>query len=532
MKQATHVSARAFALGVTSILWTALASSANAAADPMLVTTDAGLVRGVINEDVLSFKGVPLAQPPVGDLRWRPPQPVKHWSGVRAASAYGPDCAQEPFPGDAAPLGVPPKEDCLYLNVWAPATRSAAKLPVMIWIYGGGFVNGGSSPSVYDGSAFAKNGVVLVSFNYRLGHFGFFAHPAITAEQRGALLGNYGLMDQLAALQWVKRNVAAFGGDPSNVTIFGESAGGISVHALMTSPLAAGLFQKAIVQSGGGRPGLFGERPVTGSGDSGETKGLALAKKFGIEGTGAEALRKLRAIPAESIYKGLHMMTMGNDPTYSGGPMLDGKLVVGAPSTLYATGKGAKVPLMIGATNMDIGFVQGRTLEDLFKQYGLNAAKAREVYAPDANASVGAVALRMGGDQTMAEPVRHIARILTARGQPVYPFRFSYVAESLRKTVPGAMHATDIPFAFDTVAARYGKDLTPADAAAAHAMHLYWIAFAKTGAPKVPGQPEWPAYSAASDVIMDFTNSGPLAGPDAWRPRLDLAAAFSDAHEH
>lgn len=132
----------------------------------------------------------------------------------------------------------------------------------------------------------------------------------------------------------------------------------------------------------------------------------------------------------------------------------------------------------------------------------------------------------------MAEPVRHIARILTARGQPVYPFRFSYVAESLRKTVPGAMHATDIPFAFDTVAARYGKDLTPADAAAAHAMHLYWIAFAKTGAPKVPGQPEWPAYSAASDVIMDFTNSGPLAGPDAWRPRLDLAAAFSDAHEH
>jgi len=531
MKHTMPTSARALALSIASAVVLAFTSGARAA-DPLLARTDTGVVRGAIQDDVLSFKGIPLAQPPVGDLRWRPPQAMKPWSGVRDATAYGPDCAQEPFPGDAAPLGVPAKEDCLYLNVWTPAKRSGAKRPVMVWIYGGGFVNGGSSPAVYDGSAFAKDGVVLVSFNYRLGHFGFFAHPAITAEQPGAMLGNYGLMDQLAALQWVKRNVAAFGGDPRNVTIFGESAGGISVHALMTSPVAAGLFQKAIVQSGGGRPGLFGLRPVTGSGDSGETKGLAFAKKYGIEGTGADALRKLRALAAESIYKGFHMMTMGNDPTYSGGPMVDGKLVVGAPSTLYASGKGAKVPLMIGATNMDIGFMQGATLDDLFKQYGANAAKARDVYAPDGTGSVGAVALRMGGDQTMAEPVRHIARILSARGQPVYQFRFSYVAESLRKTAPGAMHATDIPFAFDTVAARYGKDLTPADAAAAQAMHRYWIAFAKSGVPKVPGQPEWPTYAATSDVIVDFTNSGPVAGADAWAPRLDLAEAFSNAREH
>ena len=528
----TTTSARAVALGLTSAWVLALSSSASAAADPLVAKLDAGVVRGAQKDDVVAFKGIPLAQPPVGELRWKPPQPVKPWSGVRETTAYGPDCAQEPFPGDAAPLGVPAKEDCLYLNVWTPAKRSAQKLPVMVWIYGGGFVNGGSSPSVYDGTPFAKDGVVLVSFNYRLGHFGFFAHPAITAEQPGAVLGNYGLMDQLAALQWVKRNVAAFGGDATNVTILGESAGGISVHALMTSPLAVGLFQKAIVQSGGGRPGLFASRPVTGGGDSGETKGLAFAKRFGVEGTGADALRKLRAIPAEQIYKGFHMMTMGADATYSGGPMVDGKLVVGAPSTLYAAGKGAKVPLMIGATNMDIGFMQGKTLEDLFNQFGANAAKAREIYAPDGKGDVGAVAFRMGGDQTMSEPVRHIARILSARGQPVYQFRFSYVAQSLRKTLPGAMHATDIPFAFETVAARYGKDLTPADAAAAQSMHRYWIAFAKTGTPKVPGQPEWPAYSAKSDVIMDFTSAGPVAGPDPWRPRLDLAEAFSNEREH
>ena len=214
------------------------------ATDPARVRIDTGEVQGALSDGVVAFKGIPFALPPVRELRWRAPQPVKPWSGVREATKFGADCAQEPFPGDAAPLGVPSDEDCLYVNVWTPAKRASGKLPVMVWIYGGGFVNGGSSPPVYDGTPFAKDGVVLVSFNYRLGHFGFFAHPALSAEQAGAPLGNYGLMDQVAALKWVQKNVAAFGGDPKNVTIFGESAGGISVHALMTSPLASGLFQK------------------------------------------------------------------------------------------------------------------------------------------------------------------------------------------------------------------------------------------------------------------------------------------------
>ena len=201
------------------------------------VNTESGLVTGATADGVISYKGIPYAAPPVGELRWRAPQPPAKWSAPLAATAYGHDCMQLPFPSDAAPLGTPPAEDCLVLNVWAPEKHSAKKLPVMFWIYGGGWVNGGSSPAVYDGSQFAKGGVVLVSFNYRLGRLGFFAHPALTKEHPDEALGNYGYMDQIAALKWVQRNIAAFGGDPGNVTIFGESAGGFSVHMLMTTKL-------------------------------------------------------------------------------------------------------------------------------------------------------------------------------------------------------------------------------------------------------------------------------------------------------
>jgi para-nitrobenzyl esterase len=356
----------------------------------------------------------------------------------------------------------------------------------MVWIYGGGFVNGGSSPADYDGSAFARDGIVLVSFNYRLGNFGFFAHPALAAEQRGGPLGNYAFMDQIAALKWVRRNIARFGGDPSNVTLFGESAGGMSVHVLLTTPLAAGLFQRAIIESGGGRPNLLGSRHLSGGPQSAEAMGIRLAKRYGIEGDGPEALMRLRGIPASTLVSGLNMATMSRDPTYVGGPILDGKLDLGAPTQLSAAGKGARVPVMIGANSMDIS------------------------------------------DETMVEPAREIARLLSARGQPVYEYRFSYVAQSLRATTPGAPHATEIPFVFDTVAARYGKELTAADAAAARAMHAYWVAFAKQGKPEPAGEPAWPAYHAATDQLMNFTEQGPVAEADPWKARLDLAQRMSE----
>jgi para-nitrobenzyl esterase len=497
------------------------------------VTIDTGKLRGEAQGAVVSFKGIPFAQPPVGDLRWRPPQPVAKWQGVRDATSYGADCMQLPFPSDAAPLGMKPAEDCLYLNVWRPAHAPGRKLPVLVWIYGGGFVNGGSSPAVYDGSPFARDGVIFVSFNYRLGRFGFFAHPALSAEKPGGSLANYAIMDQIAALEWVRRNIVVFGGDPGNVTICGESAGGMSIHILMTSPAAAGLFQKAIVQSGGGRTSLLRGRPLAGAANSAEAVGVAFAKQAGIEGTDAQALRNLRALPAQSVVNGLNLASMGAPAaaTYVGGPVLDGQIMVAEPARLYAEGKAARVPLMLGANSLDIGFMQGKTVDDLLAQFGANADKARAVYQVKSGDDVRKVAFRMGGDQMMGEPARYVARTLTAHGQPVYEYRFSYVAESLRQQSPGAMHATDIPFAFDTVAARYGKDLTAQDAAAAHSMHAYWVAFATTGKPEVTGQPAWPLYDAKGDRIMDFTNAGPVAGSDPWQARLDLAEAFNLVHE-
>jgi para-nitrobenzyl esterase len=211
-----------------------LATTAPVFATAPQVRIDSGALHGVESDGVIAFKGIPFAAPPVGDLRWRAPQPAAAWDGVRQATQYGPDCMQKPFPGDAAPLGTTPAEDCLYLNVWRPSAADGP-LPVLVWIYGGGFVNGGASPPTYAGEALARQGVMFVSFNYRVGRFGTFAHPRLSAADADhGLLGNYGFLDQIAALEWVKRNIAAFGGDPSRITIAGESAGGMSVHALMT----------------------------------------------------------------------------------------------------------------------------------------------------------------------------------------------------------------------------------------------------------------------------------------------------------
>jgi para-nitrobenzyl esterase len=267
--------------------------------------------------------------------------------------------------------------------------------------------------------------------------------------------------------------------------------------------------------------------------DSAEQRGLALAQRFGIEGQGQEALAKLRSLPATQLVDGLNMATMGGNRTYAGGPMRDGLLEQGSPVDLYRRGEGARVPVLVGANSLDIGFafMGARSLDDVYAQFGPDAARARAVYAvPEgatASHAVGAIAFEAGGDQLMVEPARRTAQLLAARGQPVYEFRFSYVAESMRKATSGAPHATEIPYVFDTVKARYGKDLTTADAAAARAMHAYWVAFARTGRPEVVGQPVWPAYDAARDVLMNFTNEGPVAQADAWKERLDLAERYS-----
>jgi para-nitrobenzyl esterase len=445
-----------------------------------VVAIDTGKLAGAVEGGVASWKGIPFAAPPVGPLRWRAPQPAAAWSGVRQATEYAHDCMQLPFASDAAPLGTAPAEDCLYANVWSPTARPGAraggKLPVIVWIYGGGFVNGGSSPPTYAGARLAQQGVVLVSFNYRLGRFGFFAHPGLTGE----LVGNYGFMDQLAALKWVQRNVAAFGGDPARVTIIGESAGGMSVNMLLSSPMARGLFARAVVLSGGdggtANPGMA----------AAEQAGVNFAARKGIAADDPQALAqvvdKLRALPAEEVVDGMNLANRPAEgpPSYIG-PFVDGKLALDS-GRAFAEGRFAKVPVMIGATSADIG---GKT--------GFMVAGARS-----------------------------LAATLAGQGVPVYAYRFSYVAESLSE--PGAQHASDIPFFFDTAAIKYGDKATPRDAAMGKALSTYLVNFAKRGDPNGAGLPAWPAYTRASDAIMDFAPNGkPAAGKDPWGMDIDAA---------
>ncbi len=510
------------------ILIAAMACGAAAAATDEVRVAD-GALKGTVAGGVAAFKGIPYAAPPTGTNRWRAPQPPAPWQGVRPAADYAHDCMQLPFPGDAAPLGNKPAEDCLYLNVWTPAARGARKLPVMVWIYGGGFVNGGTSPAVYDGAHFAERGVVFVSFNYRVGRFGFFAHPALTREDPNALLGNYCFLDQIAALKWVRKNIGQFGGDPANVTLFGESAGGASVLTMMTSPLSRGLFQKAIVESGGGRSLLGPMRRIHDSAPnlpSGEAVGVKFAEKAGIQGEDAAALAALRQLPAERVVDGLNMATMST-PTYSG-PMLDGKILIETSEQAMLAGHAMKIPLIAGANSADIGFSFAKNMQEVFAPFGANREKAEAVYNPERSAEFRKIGMQVAMDRMMVEPARFVVRTAAAAGRPAYEYRFSYVAESLRKQWKGAPHATEIPFVFDTVAARYGKDLAPADEATAKAALAYWVAFAKTGNPDGEGRPHWPRYSAHDDMLMNFTEAGPVAQPDAWKARLDLTEAAAD----
>jgi len=506
--------------------------AARVATVPLDVRVDGGTVRGAAEHGVIAFKGIPYAAPPVGALRWAPPQPVKPWTGVRPALHFGPDCAQLPTPGDDAPLRTLPREDCLYVNVWRPKVSASRGLPVMVWVYGGGFVDGGTSPAVYDGTEFARDGVVLVSFNYRLGNFGLFAFPALTRQSHGGPLGDYFFMDQIAALQWVRRNVAAFGGDPHNVTVFGESAGGMSVNALLMSPLARGLFARAIIESGAGRDSPYPPKPLSGPADSAEARGLRLARHLGVDGSGADALAELRALPAEKLVDGLNMNTEDDDPTYTGGLILDSRLYPGAPTDVYAKGGGARVPVMIGANTDEISRLRAPSFAVLWSRFGADSAAARALYDPDGKRTLQEVCDTAGADQWMVEPARAIARILSARGQRVYEYRFGYVATSLRSTFSRAPHASEIPYAFDTVRAHYGEQTSRADEAMAHAMHAYWVAFAKTGRPDPAGLPAWPEYHAGTDRLMSFGARGPVPEADPWKRRLDITERLAHREGH
>jgi para-nitrobenzyl esterase len=455
--------------------------SAAAQIPSAVVNIEQGKISGTLEEGVTSWKGVPFAAPPVGALRWRAPQPPAPWTGVRPATAFSADCMQKPFGGDAAPLGTTPAEDCLYANVWKP-TDAKAKLPVVVWIYGGGFVNGGASPPTYSGANLAKQGVLFVSFNYRLGRFGVFALPPLTKQDPDhGLLGNYGVLDQIAALKWVQRNIAAFGGDPSNVTIIGESAGGLSVHTLVTTPLARGLFQKAMVLSGGNAE--TAENPTLADAEQILSN---FAKANGVSPDDPDAMEKLRALSAEQVTDDLSMIQLFQPkpgPKTFSGPVRDGKIIVDQGQA-YASGQFTHVPMVIGATSADMG----------------------------------------GKSGYMIAGARRAAARIAKQGVPVWHYRFSYVAESVGQ--PGAQHATEIPFFFDNAAIKYGTQTTPKDNAVGKTISAYVVNFAKTGDPNGAGLPVWPKYDPTTDALMDFSAQG-AATPqkDPWGEEIDKGAA-------
>jgi len=512
-----------------------VAFSMNAQDVTLVVKTKSGCLRGVTEGTVTVFKGIPYAAPPIGEYRWRPPQPPIPWEGVRDADKFGANCAQGGWGAAPGTIQAGSSEDCLYLNLWIPSnSKPDSNYPVMVWIHGGGFTGGSGSGAGTFGDEFAKQGVILMTFNYRLGRLGHFAFPALSNEYPDEPKGSYAYMDMIEALKWVKENIAAFGGNPNNITIFGQSAGGVAVHSLMTIPNAHGLFQKAISESGGGRDGVLTGRPLNKENAdslypvSAETIGVNFARKHGIMGTNADALAKLRALSVEQIVDGgMENNEPDGNRIYSG-PILDGKLVVETAESAYKAGRQVKIPLIIGSCSAEIGgaFVSlSNTKEALFSQFGQLKDDAMAAYDPDGNKDFTEVLTKFNTDWVWAEPARFTARAFIANSVPVYVYQFGFVPPSMKQWMPfGAGHGSEVPFVFNSLNSRWGNiQTTPEEEQLAQIMNAYWVNFAKTGNPNSNGLPLWPAYSVTKNEMLDIEPNGKcIAKPDPTKVRLDV----------
>jgi para-nitrobenzyl esterase len=509
-------------LGRACFALAACAASFTAAAEVLTAKVTGGQVQGVAVNGSVAFKGIAFAAPPVGELRWKKPQPVAAWQGVRAANAFAPSCMQ-----DAAMLGVqqaPPgvSEDCLHLNVWTPAPSASDRLPVMVWIYGGGFAIGTTSAALYDGTRLAEKGVVLVSVAYRVGAFGFLAHPELSRES-GKGSGNYGLQDMIAGLAWVRDNIAAFGGDPNNVTIFGESAGAIAVSMLAASPYAKGLFHKAISESGGSFA------PSRRAMEGGQTvPALALAEAAGkrfLDDLGAPTIAAARSLPAEQIQQ-------AQGPGLAGGfwPVDDGDVLPGDQYVLYSEGRFNDTPVLIGS-NSDEGalFVRGGVTSAAFEEqiragYGEHADELLAVY-PHANDEQAVQAARdVFRDSAFAWPTWAWARLQAAQGKgAAYVYYFDH---RTAQSPNGASHADEMPYVFGNLVSGFAGGNTRAeDVAMSDVVSTYWTNFAKTGDPNGAGLPRWPAFTEKSQQVL-FLDAASSARPVPNVPQLEAFEAY------
>ena len=471
-----------------------------------------GRARGRVEASIASYQNLPYAAPPVGALRWRPPAKPTAWSGVRDATRPGAICIQPPANGDPGVGPLPMSEDCLTLNVWTPQDATGA-LPVMVWIHGGAYNNGSGTAALYNGSNLARRGVVVVTINYRLGRLGFFDHPALATERLpDEPAGNYGVMDQIAALEWVRDNIARFGGDPGNVTIFGESAGGVAVTQLMVAPAARGLFQKAIVQSGLGRQRsalLDQDRPGH---PSAQSLGVAFARSAQLARATAD---DLRALPAERLLSPMPAF-------YTDNLIVDGRVVTEDVVDAFAAGRQAPVPLILGTNSAEFWWIRpadagayGRT-DDVMTDEEYDALVA-------AYGGQGGYDTSVVSDLIFNEPARHLARLHSGAGHPTWLYRFDVVPESNPEPSGGATHASERPYVFDTLHT-VGRPLGERDARAAAVMADYWTGFAAQGDPNAPDRVEWP--TAAGDQLLEFTNDGPVAQTVPHGERLDLIQRF------
>jgi para-nitrobenzyl esterase len=472
------------------------------------VRVESGLLSGAAGgtAGVRVFKGVPFAAPPVGDLRWRAPQAPVKWDGVRKADQFGKACMQPPqnkgsfYQKEFYPADEPVSEDCLFLNIWTAAQSAKERRPVMVWIHGGAYREGSGSLPSFDGDALAKKGVVLVTINYRMGAFGFLAHPELTKESGHSASGNYALMDQMAALQWVKTNITAFGGDAGRVTVFGQSAGAGSVSSLMASPLARGLFQRAIGQSSGisGGPGA---------------QKLADAEQTGVkfgESMNASSIAALRAKSADEVQKAGQKATMR--------PVVDGYVLPSDVYSIFASGKFNDVPVMVGSTAGEGGLNAGpKSAQDYVEQarrtYGDMADEYLKVLPGATEAQAKESAYAAARDRTAAG-MRTWARMVTKAGKPAYLYYFDRKPPGRDSERIGAFHSAELVYVFGTQSS-VDRPWEPVDRELSARMIAYWANFAAKADPNGKGLPKWPVYRADQSVVMELGDKvGAMPTPD------------------